>query len=94
MYLSLTPTSMQFMPISPSPPIGSTRSGGPLAGGGPGNGLQSTQVRMFCEKQFFGFVVHVMDTHHSNGPVEGGGPGNRPAEKKRTTRNTHSHTLC
>jgi hypothetical protein len=35
--LSLTPTSMQFIPISPRPPIGSTRSGGSaslLAGNG------------------------------------------------------------
>jgi hypothetical protein len=35
MYLSFTPTSMQFMPISPKPPMGSTRSGGPRSGGGP-----------------------------------------------------------
>lgn len=39
-YLSPTPTSMQFMPISPSPPMGNTRKGGPSSGGGPGNGLQ------------------------------------------------------
>ena len=38
MYRSYTPMSMQFMPISPRPPMGSTRSGGPCPGGGPGNG--------------------------------------------------------
>lgn len=41
-YLSCTPTSMQFMPISPKPPIGNTRKGGPPAGGGPGKGLAGT----------------------------------------------------
>lgn len=39
MYLSYTPTSMQFMPISPSPPTGKILSGGPSPGGGPGKGL-------------------------------------------------------
>jgi hypothetical protein len=39
MYRSSQPTSMQFMPISPSPPTGSTRRGGPTLGGGPGKGL-------------------------------------------------------
>lgn len=39
MYLSYTPTSMQFMPISPSPPTGNTLRGGPSPGGGPGKGL-------------------------------------------------------
>ena len=42
MYRSLTPTSMQFIPISPRPPMGNTRSGGPSCGGGPGKG------RLFC----------------------------------------------
>lgn len=37
MYRSRTPTSMQFMPISPRPPMGRTLSGGPSSGGGPGN---------------------------------------------------------
>lgn len=42
MYLSLTPTNMQFMPISPRPPMGSTRRGGPVLGGGPEPAQHST----------------------------------------------------
>jgi hypothetical protein len=43
-YLPLTPTSMQFIPISPSPPMGRILSGGPSSGGGPGKGLQRGRV--------------------------------------------------
>jgi hypothetical protein len=45
MYLSFTPTSMQFMPISPRPPMGRTLSGGPSSEGGPGNGLLARKSR-------------------------------------------------
>ena len=46
MYLSLWPTSMQFIPISPSPPIGRMRSGGPCPFGGPGKGRFPRDFRL------------------------------------------------
>lgn len=46
MYRSPTPISMQFMPISPRPPIGKTRSGGPWPVGGPGNFLDEASQHM------------------------------------------------
>lgn len=64
MYLSLTPTSMQFMPISPSPPIGSTRSGGPLEGGGPGRACRTQVLKMLCEEHIL-LVLLVANRQHT-----------------------------
>jgi hypothetical protein len=69
MYLSFTPTSMQFMPISPRPPIGSTRSGGPVLGGGPAqshsmNGVGQHSTAQHGTAQCSKVVARPVTTQH------------------------------
>jgi hypothetical protein len=64
--------------------MGSTRSGGPEEGGGPGNGLQDvkeqyTFVGMLSIKhtsEQHGLNPHTTGSRCSGNPGEGGGPGN------------------
>ena len=92
MYRSYTPMSMQFMPISPSPPMGSTRSGGPCPGGGPGNGrlLRASWLEPRCSKPSLWMRGRLLRRPAEHAGARAGGAEQQSAGRQRRRRRHHA----